>query len=119
MTVFKITKIFSRLGRSYYPDKSEIIMALRQYCRGYYTTKDLRDTEFFSEKYDWYTFGFATATATVEDIQKNMENGVAYFPFASSVDVKTIVLYLENGFEVRFMSLKDFREAKKQYLNKQ
>jgi hypothetical protein len=92
-------------------------MALRQDCYGYNTAKDLRDAKFYSEKYGfYYTFGFATATATVEDIQKNVENGVAYFPFASSVDVKTIILYLENGFEVRFMSLKDFREMKKAML---
>lgn len=117
MTVFKITNIRSCFGRSYYLDKRGISMALRQDCYGYNTTKDLRDTKFFSEKYGfYYTFGFATATATVEDIQKNMENGVAYFPFASSVDVRTILLYLENGFEVRFMSLKDFREAKKAML---
>jgi hypothetical protein len=114
MTEFKVTKMFYDAGRIAHIDKDEFIKHLKNDCHDFYTTKDLRDMSFYDTANDnYYHFGMIEGNTTVEGIQKNMEKGIVYFPFASSVDVKTIILCLENGLEVRFMSLKDFRKAKK------
>ena len=86
---------------------------------------DITAKEFFRTNYSWETtmwmyksarVKFKTKDATVDDIEKMVQDGYSVFPFASNITIGLFKRHLDLGLKVVFMRMKEFRELKKMLL---
>ena len=85
---------------------------------------DITTEEFFKTNYSFKTtmwmyharVTFKTKDATLDDIEKMVQDGYSVFPFSSNITLDLVKRHLDLGLKVVFMRMKDFRELKKMLL---
>ena len=84
------------------------------------TIKEFFKTHYFYETtiemYQSARVKFKTKDATVDDIEKMVQDGYSVFPFSSNITIALFKRHLELGLKVVFMRMKEFRELKKMLL---
>ena len=84
------------------------------------TVKEFFKTHYFfettMEMYQNKRVTFKTKDATLEDVEKMVQDGYSVFPFSSNITLDLFKKHLELGLKVVFMRMKDFRELKKMFL---
>lgn len=66
--------------------------------------------------YENTNFHFDIRRATISDIFRWIEQGVAIIPFSVSVDKEEVIKYINAGFSIAFMRAGDYRKMQKAYI---
>lgn len=99
---------------------------VREFNGSHYVTKKMKFADFL-KNHSHYSIPntkvlhssnalFSTENKSVADIRKDVENGVAIFPFSVSMDTDVVKNYISMGLKVVFMNYHDFYAMKKDYV---